>query len=162
MKRKILLIILLSTFLSSCTKEEKRFISLVENIKKSKIEVLGVNDFPVLNTDLLAQLKEYSELVTDGSELFESLLTKGKTRKRVRKYLIQNIDLSLICTNLLIEDDLYQDIKDQCTEGFFDICPISFSRYKKNLQEIIKNLNDLLGDQAFSQTDCNNYMSEEL
>jgi len=162
MRVNLVLIVIFSIFLSSCTKEEKKFVSLVEAIKKSKVEVTNSYEFPLVNVELLTRLKDFSELVSNGAELFEKLLNKSKSRKRIRKYLSQNSDLSLICSTLFIEEDSYLDIDSQCKEGFFDICPISFSKYKENSQRIIANLRELLGEQNFSNTDCINYISEEL
>lgn len=162
MKTNVVIILFLSILLSSCTKEEKKFISLVEAIKEYKTKVISVESFPIINIDLLSQLKEYSEKIDEGTELFEELLSKSKSRKRLKKYLTQDSGLPQICSTLFLEMDAYSDIENQCTEGFFNICPISFSRYQDNSDKIIKNLKELLGEQKFSETDCINYINEEL
>ena len=155
----LVLIILIST---SCTDDEKKFVEMIELTRETKVDLLESNTFPSLDLDNLAYLKKYSDSVSKGEHLFEEVLKSKKSIKRVTKYLLNNTDLKLLCSSLFLEEVDFLELKDQCNEGYFDICPQSFSDYKEHTNKITKRIKDLVGEEIFSSSDCTNFLNEEV
>ena len=155
----LILIILIS---SSCTDDEKKFVEMIELTRESKVNLLKSNTFPSLDLDNLAYLKKYSDSINKGDHLFEEVLKSKKSIKRVKKYLLNNTDLKLLCSSLFLEEVDFFELKDQCNEGYFNICPQSFSDYKKKTEGITRRIRDLVGEDVFSSSDCTNFLNEEV
>jgi len=147
--------------MSSCTKDEKKLASLFESIKTSRIKLIENNSFPDLINETLILLKSYSDSLNNGSDLLDKLMDKSSSKKKIRKYLIKTEGLTLVCSNFFLDDKALDIMRDQCQLGFFDICPISFSKYEQNKKKMIENLLDILGNN-FNKTDCQDYISEKL
>jgi hypothetical protein len=160
-KKKLIGIILLSILLSSCTKDEKKLASVFDSIKKSRFELVENQNFPNLIEDTLILLKSYSDSLDEGNELLNKLMKKSSSKKKIRKYLSKTQGLESICSEFFFKNEVLETIKNQCKLDFFDICPISFSRYQQNNKEMINNLENILGE-SFNRTDCHEYLNEEL
>lgn len=161
MNKKLIATLLLVLFFSACTKEEKSLAALFESLQVSQEKLLGNDKFPVLTSETLALLKSYSDLLRRGNEQFRTVVKKKRSRKRISKYLVKTGKLKKICSTFFVDESLLENVKSQCTEGFFNICPASLSRYDKNRLEMAKSLQKVLGNK-FSQTDCSKYTNKEL
>ncbi len=155
----LVLIILISV---SCTEDEKKFAEIINLSKETKVNLLESNTFPSLNLDNLTHLKKHSDSVSEGENLFNKVLQRKKSVKKVRKYLLNNTDLEVLCSSLFIEEVDYIELKEKCNEGPFDICPISFSDYKGNTKRIANQVLELIGEEAFSKTDCVDFINNEV
>lgn len=159
--KMLFIVFTLITFVS-CTEKEEKFSEVVKNLQVEREKLEKHQTSVVIDVDFLTLLKRYSDLVQKGHDILKDLSKSKKSRKRISKYLLKESKLEEVCSSLLINNEFYSEIKSNCNEGFFDICPVSFSKFQKNTMTTIANLKAVLGEDDFQKTDCTDTNLKEL
>lgn len=160
MKNKKIVILTLLFILSSCTEVEKRLASLVEDIPTNLQHVETIEIFSSLEVSDLEKVKVYTDSVDSFLSMLKVVLKKRDVTSRVKKYLLKQGDISQMCSKYFLSDEIYRDINRKCRLAYFDVCPITLSRYQENKNFIINQLMDILGEEKFSETNCSRYVSK--
>jgi hypothetical protein len=150
------------TLFLSCTDDEKRLNSLAKSIPSNLIKVDDIDILSKLEVSDLERVKIYTDSLNDFTLLIQKVSKKRSTKKRIRKALLKNSNLSSLCSTYFLEKEEYVDINSSCMQSHFNVCPISFSKYMDNKNTILSQLKDLLEGDSFNKTDCNSYDYREL
>ncbi len=157
---KTILLIFLCISIMSCNKSEKKLKKIFESVKMTKLKFLKSKKIPKLTKVTLFLLKSHSDLLEEGASLLTSRVNKKLGRKRLERYLKKRRRLK-ICSPIFLKDEELRKIKIQCQVSFFNICPLSFSRYKKNRNKVIQIIKELIG-KDFEKRDCQKGFSGDL
>ncbi len=137
---------------------DKKDISSFQDMNKNILDDSLLQEFDV---NYLVALGKYSENVNKLDQYIVSRMGSRRKRKRLIKSISSDFGLRAFCSNVFIKNEKETEIKDRCIEGFFNVCPKSFSNYKIYSKNIYKNLQSLFGQDQITNSECNSYFSEE-
>ena len=158
--KKIILILSLPFLLVSCQSNEKELIGLSLKVKTEKTLLHKQFEDNELSLETLGKLKSYGDNLSYLVAALEKNSKSKRNRKKIKKYLLKSKRLDSLCSTYLLNDELYFNLKSNCNEGFFNICPLSFSSFVANKERLVKTLGLIFGKELSDKTDCKSFIGE--
>ena len=130
-----------------------------ENIN---LRILDEESFQKFDVDYLVVINDFSLKITELNDYIKNNIGTRRKRKRLVKEIRSVMEVGELCSATLIKKEVVEEIKDKCIEGYFDVCPQSFSNYLESSYEILNNLKSLFGSTHLDASECSKYYKQEI
>jgi hypothetical protein len=145
---------------SSTTEESKR--KGILNFEKINLKIMDKELFHKFDADYLVVINDFSIKIAQLNNYISNNIGSRRKRKRLIKEISSTMGIGGFCSGTLVEKEMVEKIKEKCIEGYFDVCPQSFTNYLENSYEILDNLKSLFGSTHLDESECSKYYKQEI
>ena len=130
-----------------------------ENIN---LKIMDEELFSKFDADYLVVINDFSLKITELNDYIKNNIGTRRKRKQLVREIRSVMEIGEFCSATLVEKEMVEEIRDKCIEGYFDVCPQSFSNYLENSYEILNNLKGLFGSTHLDESECSKYYKQEI
>jgi len=142
-------------------KEIKYFKKYLVSTVAAKEKFLATFGYDFFDTNSLSNLKSYTDSLNSLSKSFSKLVSRAKSLKKVKKYLVNLDDNKDFCQKIILSKVEINNMQDQCYISSLNTCPISYGHYQKNSAAIINNIKKVMSSNTSLVQQCNTYINGE-
>ncbi len=146
---------------NSSTAEATRVNGILD-FENINLRILDEESFQKFDVDYLVVINDFSLKITELNDYIKNNIGTRRKRKRLVKEIRSVMEVGELCSATLIKKEVVEEIKDKCIEGYFDVCPQSFSNYLESSYEILNNLKSLFGSTHLDASECSKYYKQEI
>lgn len=161
MKHLVTLILVMLT-LVSCKNSEKNLVANSLKVKTEKGKFILKYEEEGLSLDSLILLKAYSDSFSELAQSLSETVKKKRGKKGLLKFLKNKKDIGSICGQHILSELVASNLFQECNDGHFNICPLSFSKYQDRKKELLKAIKSIGNKEILAKTDCNLNESENI
>lgn len=141
--------------LVSCNDSEKSLVAYSLKVKTEKGKFLEKYEQEGLTLDALVLLKTYSDNFLELTSSLKELVKNKNARRSLLKFLKKEKEISSICSQYILNETSSDKLFKDCNAGHFNVCPLSFSKFFENKNDLLKAVKSVANDQVLAKTDCN-------
>ena len=126
-----------------CRKRPGSKIRICKTVSSSTVEMnraKGILDFESINlkikdkelynnfdAEYLVVINDFSLKITELNDYIKNNIRTRRKRKPLIEEIRSTMEVGEFCSATLVEKEMVEEIRDKCIEGYFDVCPQSFS-----------------------------------